>query len=204
MRPIAITGAALVLATSLAACSSSGKPLARPTLASKAPLPGGLGSRPATAPAPISSGSASTTIDPCQLMTQAEASQLTGVAYGPGKEEVDPGGGRRCIYGAQTHNVFEMIVVQASTVEQAQAVKTELLAQLGAKVPLTHVPGVGDDAQALQTSMSLSGGTLYVGALYVLQGTVGFAIVDETNNSSGCPGTAALVSQAQTAIGRLP
>lgn len=202
MRSIVILGAAAALATSLTACSSSAKPTAGPTPAAT-PTTAAPTTAPATAPAPSPTATASTTLDPCQLVTQQEASQVTGASFGPGKLEVDSPASRRCIYGYQTHNVYEVIVLQATSVEQAQAEKAQLLAQLGGKLPLTPVPGLADDAQAIRTSLSVKGGTLNISALYVLQGTVGFALVDETNSSS-YPTTADLVTQATTVLSRLP
>lgn len=202
VRSIVILGAAAALATSLTACSSPAKPSAGPTPAAT-PTATAPTTAPATAPAPSTTASASTTIDPCQLVTQQEASQVTGASFGPGKLEVDSPASRRCIYGAQTHNVYEVIVAQATTVKQAQTEKAQLLAQLGTKLPLTPVPGLADDAQAIRTSLSANGGTLNISALYVLQGTTGFALVDETNSPS-FPTTADLVAQATTVLGRLP
>ena len=211
MKRIVTAGAVAVLAMMLTACSSSGKPSANPTLASKPPLLGGPASQPASAPAttpaPGSSGSQSTTINPCDLVTQDEASQLTHVSYGPGELETDSNASRRCVYGSQTHNVFEVILAQAATVEEAKAVKDDLLAQARQSdipLPLKHVSGVGDDAQAVKENVSAGGVNICVSAIYVLSGTVGFALVDETNNAGGCPSTAALTDQAQTVISRLP
>jgi hypothetical protein len=129
-----------------------------------------------------------------------EASQLTGAHYGPGKEEQDSASSRRCIYGAQTKDVFEVIVVQGTSVAEAQTAKNDLLAQVPHQITLTPVPGVGDDARAFRATLQ---GILGISALYVLNGTVGFALVDEVNGKSP-PTTAALVAQAQTVIGRLP
>lgn len=210
MRHITIMGAAAILATSLAACSSPGKPSANPTPVSNPTTATPTGTAPATAPAPVATGSKpTTTLDPCLLMTQQEASQLTGESFGPGKE--GGGGGvapRSCIYGAQTKNVFIVIVVQGSSVQQVQTMRNAMLAQIRSSgsgtLPLTTVPGVGDNAQAVYgTILAGNGGSLDASGIYVLKGTIAFALVDETS-IGGRPSTAALAAQAKTVLGRLP
>src|ERR1039457_4982289 len=75
----------------------------------------------APAPAPATSTSATpTNLDPCQLVTQDEASSLAGATFGPGKEE-STGGGKECVYGSQTTNVMDIIVAQAPDAATAQA-----------------------------------------------------------------------------------
>ena len=206
MRQLTISGTAAILAMSLAACSSSGKPLANPT----PPATPTTATPTATAPATgTTSSKPVTTLDPCQLTTQQEASQLTGRSYGPGKEGGVTGGPKSCIYGARTKNVFTVIVVQGSTTQQAQTMRNAMLAQLKASaanvsLPVTKVPGVGDDAQAIYGNIAVGNGvTLFASGIYVLKGTISFALVDETGNG-GAPSTAALTAQAQTVLGRLP
>jgi hypothetical protein len=202
MRSIQTMAAAALLAATLTACSSSGEPTAGPTASGPAAATGSP-TQSATATATATGGSAATTLDPCQLVPQGEAAALAHSSFGPGREETDPGGGKRCIYGYQTHNVFTVIVVQAATVEQAQAEKAKLLAdvdqQIGATLNLTHVPGLGDDAVTVHSPLN---GLIAVSGVYVLQGTVGFALVDALNGTP--PTTAALIAQAQTVLGRLP
>src|SRR5262245_41931966 len=128
-RSILSGAVAAVLAVTVTACKSSGTPKAgaqppRGATATTAPPTG----TPAATPSGVS-GSTKTTLDPCELVTQQEASALTGAAFGPGKEESDPGGGRRCVYGYQTKNVFLVVVVQAPTVELARAVKDQVRAE---------------------------------------------------------------------------
>lgn len=213
MRRTTLLGAAALLAAALAACSSSGKPQAdttppaTPTAATPtATTP--TATPPATAPAPGATGSQKVTVDPCALMTQQEASHLAhGRSFGPGKPETDPGGGKRCVYGGQTRNVFEVIVAQGTSVKQAQAVKNQMVAEakakLGAGIGLTHVAGLGDDAYSIYHTLSEGGVNIQISAVYVLSGTVGIALVDETVDGDA-PSTSALVAQANTAIGRLP
>src|SRR6185437_12140436 len=101
------------------ACSS-GQPSANKSPTPVPVLPGG-GQSASPSPTPAATATGTTTVDPCQLVTQQEASQLTGVSYGPGKLEVDSAISRRCIYGAQTKHVFEVIFVQGASADQAKA-----------------------------------------------------------------------------------
>jgi hypothetical protein len=202
MKSILIAVTAASLAVTMSACKPSGKAAAgnKPQnvpLASASPSPKGT-------PAPT--GTANTTLDPCALVTAAEASALTGASYGPGKLEVDSSAARRCIYGAQTKNVFTVIVAQATSVAQAQAVKDQMRAQAeqalsGQPVNLNKVSGVGDDAESISASFAQYG--ISLSGLYVLKGTVGFALVDLVVGAPA-PTVAALTTQAQTVIGRLP
>src|ERR1700726_4854431 len=62
-----------------------------------------------TAPAQVTP-SASANLDPCQLVTQQEASQLAGTTYAAGKKESISSASSMCTYGAQTLNVFTVEV----------------------------------------------------------------------------------------------
>jgi PBP1b-binding outer membrane lipoprotein LpoB len=197
MRSMRIVGVAAMLAVTLTACSKSDQPDANPT--QTGPAPSGSATTAATAVgAPVNLG-------PCELVTQQEASALTGAAFGPGQEEDTPGpnGEKRCTYGARTKNVFIVAVIRAASVAEAQAARDELRSEaeqnLGTQLTVTKVSGVGDDAESISGSLSDIG--VNVGALYVLKGTVGFALIDETNGPA--PSVQALIAQANTVLGRL-
>src|ERR1700694_2508563 len=67
-----------------------------------------------TAPAQVTpSATANPNLDPCQLVTQQEASQLAGTTYGAGKKETLSSASSICTYGAQTLNVFTVLVAVA-------------------------------------------------------------------------------------------
>ena len=67
-----------------------------------------------TAPAQLTpSPSANANLDPCQLVTQQEASQLAGTTFAAGKEEAISSASSMCTYGAQTLNVFTVLVAVA-------------------------------------------------------------------------------------------
>jgi len=203
--------AVAVLAAGLAGCSSSKKPKVAPGPLSQpvaATTPATVPATPTAAPTPTDSPKgAPNTIDPCKLVTQQEASALTGASFGPGKEEADSGvnGSRRCVYGANTKNVFTVIVVVAASVAEAQTQKDAILAQAQQELPvqakLTAVSGVGDAAEFLHADLSQIEAD--ASGIYVLKGTVGFALVDLRQGGSA-PSQAKMTSQANTVIGRLP
>jgi hypothetical protein len=199
MRPVFVVGATALLVAALAGCSKSATPTTNPTT----PAAVAAAASP-TATASAAASGAPTTIDPCQLVTQAEASTLTGASYGPGKLEIDSPASRRCVYGGQTKNVFEVIVAQAATADEAQSEKNALLAQaqgeLGGQLNLSPVTGVGDQAESINASI---GGQINASGIYVLKGLVGFALVDEVVGGPA-PTVAALTTQAQTVVSRLP
>jgi hypothetical protein len=138
-------------------------------------------------------------------VTQSEASSLTGVSYGPGREEQEPGadGEKRCIYGYQTTNVLTVAVVRAASQAQAQSVKNTLLTEAdkalgGTSLAPSAVSGVGDAADAINGH----DGPIDFSGIYVLSGTWGFMIVDGTLSTA--PSTSAMSAQAKTVVTRLP
>ncbi len=206
MRPFRALGAAALLATTLTGCTGTGG-VAAGTAAPGTPRATPSAITSATPAATDAGGAATTTLDPCQLVTQQEASVLTGASFGPGRPESDPGGAKRCVYGYQTRNVLTVVVAQAASKAEAQAEKDKVLADveqdIAAKLNLTPVPNVGDDAEAIQAVLSAGGASVAVSGIYVLHDTVGFANVDATA-AGPAPGRAALIGQANTVIGRLP
>jgi hypothetical protein len=199
MRSIRVIAATVALGAALAGCSAT------PTTTTSNPPTAAPSAAPASSSAAAAPQSSTvTTLDPCQLVTAPEASTLTGVSYGSGKAEADPGGARRCVYGYQTKNVFLVIVVQGSSTDQVKAAKDQIRAEaeqaLGGQVAMTQVSGVGDDAEFIQGP---SGAPIGISGLYVVKGTVGFALVDTLVGGTP-PNQATLTGQANTVIGRLP
>ncbi len=148
-----------------------------------------------------------TSIDPCQLFTAQQASQLTGVSFGAGKETTSSGNGRVCTYGAQTLNVFNVDVAVAPDVATAQAARAAAQADLQKTSPdlrVTIVSGLGDNAAVAEGSMSFGGKTLSVSGVYVLKGRIFFSLNDVAAGSPAAPSTAALQSAAQGILGQLP
>lgn len=189
----AISISALIL---LAGCSNpgggpSGSPTATPSATAKA-----------------------TTLDPCLLVTAAEASALSGASFGAGLEETTGGTGKRCTYGAQTTNVFFVQVATAATASDAQtAWATEeaqadadlaagFPAQASANVTKTDVSGLGDRAAVGTGSETIEGQTISGGVIYLLKGPNFLAFGDLTLATA--PTAAALQAQAATSLDRMP
>jgi hypothetical protein len=194
--PIAVLIAAPLLAI-LAGCST-GSP--SPTTTPTAP--------PTTAKA--------TTLDPCELVTAAEASQLSGVSFGPGIEETtgSNGTGKRCTYGSQTKNVFFVQLGVAASADDAQAqwsaeeadadasLAAGFASQVDAQLTKTDLTGLGDKAAVGTGSVTIEGQTISGGVIYLLKGQYFLAFGDLTLATA--PTADALQTQAATSLDRLP
>jgi len=196
---------AVVASVALAACGGS------PETAGTSP----------TAPVALSpSASAAptaTTVNPCLLVTQEEASQLAGTTFKAGKEEAISSSSSMCTYGAQTLNVFTVEVAvapDAATAQadwaqeeaQAQAGLQQLVAEAGGSVQLTAgdiTLSGADKAAAATASKNISGRTLSISAIYVLKGAVFFTFADLVLGKQA-PATLAMEAQAQTVLTRVP
>jgi hypothetical protein len=207
----------------LAACSSSpstttSAPPSSTTVATTAPTTTApTTTAPSTPSTPTTAQAvAKTSIDPCQLVTSSEASTLAGATFGAGKEETySGGGGKGCVYGAQTLNVFTVEVAQASDPAAAQAewnteqgrAETALKQGIpgGLHVALNTAPltGLGDRAATVSASAKIAGQTVAISGIYVLKGAVFFAFQDLVLGHQA-PAASALEAQAQTDLGRLP
>jgi hypothetical protein len=174
-------------------------------------------SSPTAAASPSAQASAvATTTDPCQLVTSAEASSLTGVTYTAGTQDNQSPG--VCWYGAQTLNVFEVVFAKANSSAEANAQWSQYEAKVQStlKQAFQQVPGLtlsfnvsdisvtGFDRAATGTfSATYHGQTISASALYTLKGADFFAMSDLAGNQA-VPNAAALEAQAQTTSGRLP
>ena len=93
MKPVPTLAAATLTAAALTACGSgSNKQVADPTVSSLSPsVHVSHSARPSRSAVPRPSlsavGAVSTTLDPCQLVTQQEASDMAHASFGPGQEE---------------------------------------------------------------------------------------------------------------------
>lgn len=194
------------IAALLAACGGSG------TAQNNSTPPAVLSPSAAASPTPVS-------IDPCQLVTSQEASQLAGVSYGPGREETtSDNGGRTCVYGYQTRNVFSVLVNVApdeataaadwtQAEAQAQSFLQSIVTQAGGppvQINLADVSISGASKAAVGTmAATINGVTLAGTAVYALKGKVFFMFSDLVLAQSG-PSTSSMQAQAATVIGRLP
>ena len=219
MKLVPTIAAAALAAASLAACGGNSKPAADPTppashseshSASQSARAGsgpGPGSSSPTQSAPSSSPQAAeVTIDPCQLVTQQEASDMAHTSFGPGKEE-DTKIRHTCVYGAQTPNVLMVFVLQGATTEDAQTEWNQLLAeaksgagQAANLVQLTPVSSIGDRAEWVELNLPQIG--VSGRGLAFLQGPVGVYLIDEVRGGSA-PSRDAMTTQAQTVLSRL-
>ena len=163
-----------------------------------------------------SASAAPANLDPCQLVTQQEASQLAGASFAAGKEETTSGGTKICTYGGQTLNVFLVQVAVASDAKTAQAdwVQEEseanagiqkLVADAGGSVTLNAADislSGADKAAALNATATISGQPVNIAAIYVLKGAVFFTFSDLVLGKAG-PTSAAMQAQAQTTLTRV-
>jgi len=203
-RPTITLVAGLSLAL-LAACSASPSTSSGPTV-SASHTASASASTPAVSASELPTG-VPTSLDPCQLVTSQEASQLSGASYGTGVEGTTSGNGKTCVYGGQTLNVFNVIVAQAPDVATAQAGKAAAQAalqqQAGNAIQFTELPNLADGAAYAVGSFTVAGQTYNGSAIYVLKGTIFFGFSDVAVNQP-TPTLAALQAQAQIILGRLP
>jgi hypothetical protein len=217
--PAKVSATAIAPATTAPAApasSSSSTPIPLPPPAPVTSAPASPSASPTpTASAPASpTGSASpTNLDPCQLVTQDEASTLAHATFGPGKEE-STNGGKECVYGSQTTNVMDIIVAQAADAATAQAVyatelgdaqnliATRLPPGISVKLDTANTAGVGDKASTVTGAETLLGKTISFTGIYVISGATFFTIGDLVLGTTP-PTTTAIQDQAQTVIGRI-
>ncbi len=149
---------------------------------------------------------APTTLDPCQLVTVEEASALAGTTFGPGAESDTGAGGKKCVYGAQTKNVFSVLVGVAGSVAIAKAGEAEAeaaLAKLATKgVKFTEVKSFAPGADAAFFVGPLGAG-INGAAVYVLAGTTVFGFSDLVLGGPA-PTLADIEAQANVTLGRIP
>jgi hypothetical protein len=220
MKPMPTLAAAALAAATLAACggtSTSTADSAPPThpaslRASRSPSPS-----PAAAPAsPTSSsgsgnaGGTTTTLDPCQVVPQDEASALAHTTFAAGHEEAGGGSGqsKECVYGAQTSNVLTVVVVQSGSQEAAQAGWDQLLAEAEQKagpaaqyVTLSDQAGLADRAEWVELDLpqvDVSGR-----GLALLHGAVGVYVIDLVRGGSA-PTRDDFTQEALKVLSRLP
>jgi hypothetical protein len=192
MRPIRTVAAAGLLVVALAACGPDA-----PSAPTSAATP--------TSPAAHSSGGGAgepKTLDPCQIVTQQEASALTGVSFGPGKQ-LQGALSKSCLYGAGSKNVFRVDVVQG-TIDQVHQYRDQVTAEIengdadGGHFTKSSVAGLGDEAM----SYTLSGSLLNVSSLFVVKATVALYLVNQVAGTA--VSTNALADTARRSLGRIP
>jgi len=149
------------------------------------------------------------------MVTSSEASTLAGASFGAGTEGSTGTGGKTCVYGAQTLNVFSILLAQASDAATAQAAftqaesqaKTSLSQGIPANVKVnvtlddTTIAGA-DRAATASGSATISGQTISISAVYVLKGTLFFTFSDLVLGHAA-PTLDAMKAQAQTSLSRI-
>jgi hypothetical protein len=214
MKLVPTIAAAAVAAATLAACGGHGKANAGGPTRSLSPSV-------ATSPSPshssgppkkvkktpvVTASGAPTNLDPCQLVTQQEASSMTHASFGPGQEGGN-GVRKQCIYGSETANVLSVYVVQAASTADAQSGWNQLLAQAqqsageaAGQIQLTSQSGIGDRAEWAELNLA----SLHVQArgLAFQKGATGIYIIDLAKDGTP-PSRDDLSSEAQVVLGRL-
>ncbi len=187
-----------------AAASPSAAPTESPSAAAALPSPE------ASAVAPAGATAVPTSIDPCQLIPAQEAGTLAGATFGPGKEQTLAGNSRMCTYGAQTKNVFNVIVAIAPDVATAQKEKASAeadlkanAAQLNQGLTITKLPGFAPNTDAVLMELKPNSLGISGRAIYVLRGTTFFGFNDLVVGGSA-PSADAVKAEAMTVLGRLP
>lgn len=183
-----------------------------PTVAASSSAPATTAAAEPTVSTSVSVPAVPTSIDPCKLVPQGEASALAGASFGPGVAET-AGMSKRCTYGGQTLNIFTVEAAQAADAAAAQAAwndaEAQVQAELTQKVPPginltvanTNVSGLGDKAAVISGTATIQGQTLGISGIYVLQGAKFFAFQDLKLGTP--PTAAAMEAEAQLALGRL-
>jgi len=205
-RWMTLLAGALFVVTS--ACSSPSPPAA-----SSAPPGGGAAAPQSSAsagtPSPTQSAVAAIA-NACQVLTQSEASALSGVSMPAGVQQPwGSGGAVKCGYTSGPVEAF-VILDRASTAAEAQAQwdseKANLQAQAtpaGVSVTATAVPGIGDRAEVFVGNATIGGVKNTIMAIFALKGATFVDLGDFALQGSTPPTTAALEAQAMTSVGRV-
>ena len=217
--------ALLASASAVTACQSSGSAAATAppsvtqdaasTAAASAAAPSAAATS-AAAQSPSAARPAGTTaLNPCQLVTSAEASALAGTTFGPGQEEPSGTSGKRCVYGSQTLNVFTVIVGQAATVADADAqwasaqsraqaaVTKQVPSGVSVSVHTADLTGIADRAALASGGATIAGRKLNEIAIYLLKGTT-FLTFSDLVLDAAAPSESAMKAEAQRALSRVP
>jgi hypothetical protein len=218
-RKAAVTVAAVAVLT-LAACTSGGTSGGGATTQPPAaPATQAVTTPPAASETPMATPEATATgvaldIDPCAVLPQAEAGTLLGVAAPAGQPETLEGGGKACVYPAGTNGVVNIVVAQATSASDAnalwdqerakadQALQQALNSDVQLNPTLTDVSGIGDKASTASFSATVGPVTLSGSAIYVLKGPTFFGI-SAVRLGGTAPTADQLKAEAQKVLGRI-
>jgi hypothetical protein len=218
---VVLVSAAVVASCNAATSSPSGSaaavasaPVTAPPVAAPVPSPSASAGDVAASDGPASplATAVATALDPCQLVTAADVSQLTGVSFadGSGQESTTEGHGKLCSYG-QAGTVFQVIVGVAPDVATAKAGEQQAEAELQKAaangLTVTELKGFADgvaDAATLTGSKTFAGQTFAATALYLLKGTTYLGMSDIGTLGAKVASVAQMEDQAKVTLARLP
>jgi hypothetical protein len=215
-RPLGALALAGVMATVVAGCSGTTTPSAIASFVANASLPPVATEAPTTATSEEPSESAgpsavATSIDPCQLITAADASTLVGVTFGAGKAHTNENNVKDCVYSAGT-NVFTVEVAVApdeATAKAAEASAKQDLENQGkgmikSGMKVTELPSFAPNTDAALLEGSVTGPIkLDARSMFLLKGTI-FAGFDDIAINGSAPSADAMKAEAMKVIGELP
>jgi hypothetical protein len=220
--PRATAGLAVVAALAVAGCTGGASPSATSPIIGNASLPPAASETIAPAPSDTTASDApsepalpsavATDIDPCQLITSADASSWVGVKFGAGKETTNENNIRSCTYAAPGPNIFFVAVGIAPDVDTAKAAEAAEEADLQSQanelgnMAIEKIPNFADntDAAIMQGSVSAGGQKLGARAMYVLRGTTFFTFSDIAINNGTPPTEQAFKDKANELLAKLP
>lgn len=228
MKKIKLGLSLLVAGSAMLACnfsSSLGTPTTAPTFAEPTqPLATAMATAAstaaiaATAPAtgaPEATGApqstaVATSLIPCQVVPQDEASALVGVTFEAPRGGTFPDGSQECLYAAPS-GVLTIEVFKAPDAAAAKTERDSFMAGLsgyqenaiGTKVESTPVPDFADGALEAEMHFNNAGGSLDGSAFAFVKGTTMMGIMDIAQDSSA-PSLDALKAEATKAMARLP
>ena len=212
--------AALAVALAVAACSSTGGSspgdsvgvvtgTASPAGASASaaatdtpaptPSPTALsgGGQPSESPAPSSAPASQVAINPCMLLTDAQASAINGVTYGPGAVHPLARAGVECVWSNSATGSITLQVAVAPDSATAKAAYTAALADVQQAGSVAQVPNIGDMAVIGRVPASI----ISTGGIYVLDGATFFDVVYLLGT---VPSDTQLTDAATLILGELP
>jgi hypothetical protein len=199
--------AALAALLALAACSAGGTTPSTEVAGSSVTstvTPASASASPSASPSPTAtpaggeaSGSpAEVSINPCTLLTDAQAGDVNSVTYGPGVEHPMGTGSLECVW--QNTSVHASIVVQVAkwpSASEAEVAYTEALAAAKG-FAITDVAGFAD-----KTVIARAPSSVPTGGIYVREGDIFFDVVYVAGTT---PSDAKLKFAATLILGNLP
>jgi hypothetical protein len=162
------------------------------------------------APSASEASAVPTAIDPCQLITGQEASSLTGATFGAGKSSTLSGNAKMCTYGANTKNVFEVIVAIAPDVATAKKAEASAEADLQANasqiqqgMTITKLPNFAPNTDAVLMELKPNSLGISGRSMLLLRGT-SFAAFDDLALGGSAPSADAMKAEAMKVLAQLP